>query len=143
MLSQSAAVRKGIYFKIKFMIEYISSTNKIRHFLWLNIWIKVNFRSHSVTVSIKKVGKNISHLNKISHFLPTNFAKLMKIHFVFFKSSGIWNKNIRKQLVYFNNIFVIFICNILLYCYLEINFFIVTALFFVVFCLLFSMIVLI
>ena len=51
----------------------------------------------------------------------------------FFKSSALSNKNIHKQLLYFNNIFVIFICYILLYCYLNINFFIVTALFFVVF----------
>ena len=55
---------------------------------------------------------------------------------LFFKSSAIWNK----QLVYFNNIFFIFICCILLYCYLDISFFIITALFFVVFCLLSSII---
>ena len=59
---------------------------------------------------------------------------------LFFKSSAIWNKNIHKQLVYFNNIFVIFICCILLYCYLDISFFIITVLFFVVFCLLSSII---
>ena len=59
---------------------------------------------------------------------------------LFFKSSVIWNKNIYKQLVYFNNIFVIFICCILLYCYLDISFFIITVLFIVVFCLLSSII---
>ena len=64
----------------------------------------------------------------------------MKIYFAFFKSSAIWNKNIHKQLVYFNNIFVISICCILLYCYLVISFFIITVLFIVVFCLLSSII---
>ena len=31
-------------------------------------------------------GKKISHLSKICHFLPANFEKLMKIHFVFFSN---------------------------------------------------------
>ena len=35
------------YFKINFMIKYISSTNKRRHFLLLSIRIKINFQSRS------------------------------------------------------------------------------------------------
>ena len=31
-------------------------------------------------------GKKIGHLNKICHFLPANFEKLMKMHFVFFSN---------------------------------------------------------
>ena len=40
--------RKVKYFKIKFMIEYISSTIKRRHFLLLDIQIKINLLSDSV-----------------------------------------------------------------------------------------------
>ena len=40
--------RKEIYFKMKFMIKYNSATNKTRHFVLLNIRIKMNFESHSI-----------------------------------------------------------------------------------------------